>query len=36
LVFLSRRRPRFWLDALLTGWLDEIGNRTPSAIVSLG
>jgi predicted alpha/beta-fold hydrolase len=34
LGFLSRRRPRFWLDALVVGWLEEIGNKTPTEIVS--
>ena len=35
LGFLSRRRPRFWLDALLVSWLAEIGNKTRAGIVSL-
>jgi predicted alpha/beta-fold hydrolase len=34
LGFLSRRPPRFWLDALVIGWLDEIGNKASAAIVS--
>lgn len=34
LGFLSRRRPRFWLDALVVGWLDEIGNKATAEIVS--
>jgi predicted alpha/beta-fold hydrolase len=34
LGFLSRRRPRFWLDALVIGWLDEIGNKARAEIVS--
>jgi len=28
LGFLSRRRPRFWLDGLVTDWLAETGNLT--------
>ena len=27
LGFLSRRRPRFWLDALITDWLAETGQQ---------
>lgn len=34
LGFLSRRRPRFWLDALVVGWLAEIGNQASGEIVS--
>ena len=34
LGFLSRRAPRFWLDALVVEWLQEIGNKAAAAIVS--
>lgn len=31
LGFLARRRPRFWLDDLITGWLAETGNQRAEA-----
>lgn len=34
LGFLSRGRPRFWLDGLVVDWLSEIGNKAAAAIVS--
>jgi uncharacterized protein len=34
LGFLSRRRPRFWLDALVVDWLAELGNRDGVSLVS--
>jgi len=34
LGFLSRGRPRFWLDGLVVDWLAEIGNKAGAAIVS--
>jgi uncharacterized protein len=34
LGFLSRRRPRFWLDSLVTDWLAELGNKSAAAHVS--
>ncbi len=32
LGFLARRRPRFWLDDLITGWLAETSNSTRSSV----
>jgi predicted alpha/beta-fold hydrolase len=40
LGFLSRRRPRFWLDGLVLEWLNELsdskgGNKSsPAAVVT--
>ncbi len=33
LGFLSRRRPRFWVDEALAGWLKKIGNRAAQSFV---
>jgi uncharacterized protein len=32
--FISRRRPWFWLDGLVIGWLHELSNKKPAAFVS--
>lgn len=34
LGFIARNRPRFWLDGLVTGWLQEIGNKEARELVS--
>ncbi len=37
LGFIARHRPRFWLDGLVTGWIEELsprGNKTPRELVS--
>ena len=34
LGFLSRRRPRFWLDGVVVDWLEELRNKPASANVS--
>lgn len=34
LGYLSRRRPRFWVDELLAGWLNNLGNRKTASFVS--
>jgi predicted alpha/beta-fold hydrolase len=34
LGFIARHRPRFWLDGLVTGWLEEIGNKKARELVS--
>lgn len=34
LGFLSRRKPRFWLDELMVKWLEEIRNMAPVNFVS--
>ena len=31
--FLSRRRPRFWLDGTILTWLDRIGNKQEAVLV---
>ena len=36
LGFLSRRRPRFWLDGLVVEWLEEVRNKTAATLVSRG
>ena len=33
--FISRRRPRFWLDGIVLGWLDETENKARASHVSL-
>ncbi len=33
LGFLSRRRPRFWVDEALAGWLKKTGNRAAPSFV---
>jgi uncharacterized protein len=32
--FISRKQPRFWLDGLVVGWLQELSNKKPAAFVS--
>jgi predicted alpha/beta-fold hydrolase len=34
LGFLSRRAPRFWVDRVILGWLEEIRNRRTTELVS--
>lgn len=34
LGFVARRRPRFWLDALVIGWMNELGNKAAPGLVS--
>ncbi len=31
--FLSKTRPRFWLDGVLLDWMDQVRNKVPAAIV---
>ena len=35
LGFISRRKPRFWLDRLLLDWFQETGNKVPAGSVLL-
>lgn len=35
LGFVSRRRPRFWLDSVLLDWFQEVGNKVPVGSVLL-
>jgi predicted alpha/beta-fold hydrolase len=32
--FISRTRPRFWLDGLVIDWLLELSNKKPASLVS--
>lgn len=34
LGFISRRKPRFWLDGLALDWIDSIASRQPAALRS--
>jgi uncharacterized protein len=34
LGFLSKRAPRFWVDRVVLGWLEQIRNSRPSQLVS--
>jgi uncharacterized protein len=34
LGFLSRTRPRFWLDQVLVQWIDEVRNKVAAGVVS--
>ncbi len=34
LGFISKTKPRFWLDQVLVNWLLEVRNKLPSAVVS--
>ncbi|MBV8844649.1 MAG: alpha/beta fold hydrolase [Bryobacterales bacterium] len=34
LGFISRRRPRFWLDEVIMSWVENVRNKLPSASVS--
>jgi hypothetical protein len=33
LGFLSRTRPRFWLDQVLLEWMQQVRNKVPVGIV---
>jgi predicted alpha/beta-fold hydrolase len=34
LGFISKTRPRFWLDQVLVNWLLEVRNKVPAGFVS--